>query len=258
MFDSFHCFTNLPVELQIEIWSSAVRPAKAGVQIFSLSSDHRSQPHEDGAPEAPWVGSYYLTAPRWAFGPKSSRVNGFDEITASWTKNNPSTYLLDSGVWNACRQSNRVMRDVLGPTKPIAIRTKVRCGRSDVEVDAPESDSSQQRSIIVSPSQDLFILQPDGPDMFSRFLFEDLIQASKSIESIDCIPIYADPARQLKNLPPIVPFKETQGKSWLVNPSLTPRTKALSHGHDMASQAAPEWCHHPPATAEISLRFGRR
>ncbi|KAJ0118186.1 Uncharacterized protein HZ326_31880, partial [Fusarium oxysporum f. sp. albedinis] len=71
------------------------------------------------------------------------------------------------------------------------------------------------------------------------------------------IPIYADPARQLKNLPPIVPFKETQGKSWLVNPSLTPRTKALSHGHDMASQAAPEWCHHPPATAEISLRFGR-
>ncbi|EGU89405.1 hypothetical protein FOXB_00075 [Fusarium oxysporum f. sp. conglutinans Fo5176] len=106
------------------IWSSAVRPAKAGVQIFSLSSDHRSQPHEDDDPEAPWVGSYYLTAPRWAFGPKSSRVNGFDEITASWTKNNLSTYLIDSGLWGACRQSHCVMRDILGPTKPIAIRTK--------------------------------------------------------------------------------------------------------------------------------------
>ncbi|KAM5529375.1 hypothetical protein FOXYSP1_17219 [Fusarium oxysporum f. sp. phaseoli] len=175
MFDSFHCFRNLPVELQIEIWSSAVRPAKAGVQIFSLSSDHRSQAHEDGASGAPWVDSYYLTAPRWAFGPKSSRVNGFDEITASWTKNNLSTYLIDSGLWGACRQSHCVMRDILGPTKPIAIRTKVRRGRSDVEVDVPESDSSQQRSIIVSPSQDLFILQPDGPDMFSRFLFEDVI-----------------------------------------------------------------------------------
>ncbi|EMT69274.1 hypothetical protein FOC4_g10000586, partial [Fusarium odoratissimum] len=155
MLDSFHCFRNLPVELQIEIWSSAARPAKAGVQIFSLSSGHRSQPHEDGAPEVPWADSYYLTAPKWAFGPQSSRFNGFDEITASWTKNNFSTYLIDSGLWSACRQSHRVMRDILGPTKPIVIRTK--------------------RSIIVSPSQDLFILQPDDPDMFSRFLFEDVI-----------------------------------------------------------------------------------
>ncbi|QKD57539.2 uncharacterized protein FOBCDRAFT_242026 [Fusarium oxysporum Fo47] len=129
------------ISRMFEIWSSAVRPAKAGVLIFSLSSDHRSQPHEDDDPEAPWVGSYYLTAPRWAFGPKSSRVNGFDEITASWTKNNLSTYLIDSGLWGACRQSHCVMRDILGPTKPIAIRTKVRY----------------------------------GPDMLSRFLFEDVI-----------------------------------------------------------------------------------
>ncbi|KAF5721636.1 hypothetical protein FMUND_3519 [Fusarium mundagurra] len=175
MFDSFHCFINLPVELQTEIWSSAVRPAEAGVQIFSLSSGHRSQSHEDDAPESPWADTYYLTAPKWAFGPKSSRFRAFDETTASWTKNNPSTYLIDSGLWNACRQSHRAMRDILGPTKPIAIRMKVGCGRSKVEVDAPESDSSQQRSIIVSPSQDLFILQPDDPDMFSRFLFEDVI-----------------------------------------------------------------------------------
>ncbi|PNP51281.1 hypothetical protein FNYG_15904 [Fusarium nygamai] len=67
------------------------------------------------------------------------------------------------------------MRDTLGPTKPITIRMKVGCGRSDVEVDALASDSSQQRSIIVSPSQDLFVLQPDDPDMFNRFLFEDVI-----------------------------------------------------------------------------------
>ncbi|KAI3574030.1 hypothetical protein IWW34DRAFT_634224 [Fusarium oxysporum f. sp. albedinis] len=141
MFDSFHCFGNLPVELQIEIWSSAVRPAKAGVQIFSLSSGHRSQSHEDDAPESPWADTYYLTAPKWAFGPKSSRFSAFDETTASWTKNNPSTYLIDSGLWNACRQSHRAMRDILGPTKPIAIRMKVGY----------------------------------DPDMFSRLLFEDVI-----------------------------------------------------------------------------------
>ncbi|EWZ79235.1 hypothetical protein FOWG_16600 [Fusarium oxysporum f. sp. lycopersici MN25] len=175
MFDSFHCFRNLPVELQIEIWSSAVRPAKAGIQIFSLSSGHRSQPHEDGASEAPWVDSYYLTAPKWAFGPKSSRVNGFDEITASWTNNNLSTYLIDSGLWSACKQSHHVMRNILGPTKPIAIRTKMRCGRSNANMDAPGSDSSQQPIIIVSPSQDLFILQLDDLDMFSWSLLEDVL-----------------------------------------------------------------------------------
>ncbi|KAF4435488.1 hypothetical protein F53441_13496 [Fusarium austroafricanum] len=175
MFDSFHCFRNLPVELQTEIWSSAVRPVKAGVQIFSLSSDHRSQSHGDGAPEAPWADTYYLTAPKWAFGPKSSRFSAFDETTASWTKNNPSTYLIDSGLWNACRQSHRAMRDILGPTEPRAIRMTVRCSHSNGEIDAPENVSFQQRNLIVSPSQDLFILQPDDPDMFSWSLFEDVI-----------------------------------------------------------------------------------
>ncbi|EXL63855.1 hypothetical protein FOPG_19873 [Fusarium oxysporum f. sp. conglutinans race 2 54008] len=59
-------------------------------------------------------------------------------------------------------------------------------------------------------------------------------------------------------MPPIVPFKETKGQSWLVDPSLTSRTKTLGHGHNMPSQAAPKRCHHPPATAEISLCFSRR
>ncbi|KAF4338874.1 hypothetical protein FBEOM_7225 [Fusarium beomiforme] len=176
MFDSFHCFRNLPVEIQTEIWSSAVRPAEAGVQIFSLSSGHRSQSHEGDAPESPWSDGYYLAAPKWAFGPKSGRFGASNVTTASWTKNNPSTYLIDSGLWTACRQSHRVMRDILSPTKPMAIRTKVRCDRSNVEVEAPESHSSQQHNIIVSPSQDLFILQPEDSDMFSRFLFEDVIE----------------------------------------------------------------------------------
>jgi hypothetical protein len=41
------------------------------------------------------------------------------------------------------------------------------------------------------------------------------------------IPIYGDPAHQLKNLSPIVPFKKTKRKGWLINASFTPGTKAL-------------------------------
>ncbi|KAH7175187.1 uncharacterized protein B0J16DRAFT_418496 [Fusarium flagelliforme] len=142
MFDSFHCFRNLPLELQTEIWNSAVRPAKAGVQIFSLTSQHRSQSHEGGASETPWADTYYLTGPKWAFGPKSSQFSAIDETTASWTKNNPSTYLIDSGLWNACRQSRRAMRDILGPAEPIAVRMIVRWGHSNGEIRDPNNSTN--------------------------------------------------------------------------------------------------------------------
>ncbi|SPJ81819.1 uncharacterized protein FTOL_09224 [Fusarium torulosum] len=175
MSDSFQYFKSLPVELQREIWCSAVRPTNPGVQIFSLRSDDRSQSHEDGAQEAPWADTYYLTAPQWAFSPGSNQFSSFDEATASWTENNPSTYLIDSGLWNACSLSRRVMRDKLGPTQPIMLRTRVSYGSCNVEASTSESVVSQQRSIIVTPSQDLFILQLDYPYMFNWSLFDDFI-----------------------------------------------------------------------------------
>ena len=109
-----------------------------------------------------------------------------------------------------------------------------------------------------------------GIDRIDRFpSYDRSIYIDRRSQSIDIdrrsnrsililiIPIYPDLAYHLKNLPPIVPFKETKRKSWLINASLTPRTKALSHGHNMASQARSEWRYHPPATAEISLSFRR-
>ncbi|PNP74471.1 hypothetical protein FNYG_12190 [Fusarium nygamai] len=178
MLDSFHCFGNLPLELQTEIWSSAIRPTKAGVQILSLHSDQKNQSHKGGASEAPWSSNYYLAAPKWAFGPKSSRIAASGEATFSWTKNNPSTYLIDSGVWSACRQSHCIMKDILSSTKPKVIHIKVRCGSSNIEVDAPGGGSPQQTSIVVSPSQDLFILQLDSPDIFSWSFLEDAVPSN--------------------------------------------------------------------------------
>ncbi|GKU09254.1 unnamed protein product [Fusarium langsethiae] len=175
MLNSFHLFGSLPVELQTEIWSFAVRPTKPGVQVFSLSSDSRGQPHGENTQEAPWAATYCLTAPKWTFGPISSTVNTFDETLASWTKNNPSTYVVDSGLWNACRHSHRVMRDIIESTKPMVVQTKVERGNRQGKVGALGSLPSQKRTIIVSPSQDLFILQFDNPDMLSWSLLEDIV-----------------------------------------------------------------------------------
>lgn len=49
------------------------------------------------------------------------------------------------------------------------------------------------------------------------------------------IPICVDPAYQLKNVPLVVPFKETKRKRRQISTSLTPRTKTLSHGHNMST-----------------------
>ena len=57
--------------------------------------------------------------------------------------------------------------------------------------------------------------------------------AIKSSMLVFVVTIYGDPTHQLKNLPPIIPFKETKRKSRLINTGFAPGTKALSHGHNM-------------------------
>ena len=175
MLSSFHLFESLPVELQAEIWSFAVRPTKPGVQIFSLSSDPRDQPDGDSTQEPSWGATYFLSAPKWAFGPISCTVNTLDEILASWTKNNSSTYLVDSGLWNACRHSHRVMRNVIKSIEPMVVQTKVERGSRKGKACTSGTVPSQKRTIIVSPSKDLFILQFDNPDMLSWCLLEDIV-----------------------------------------------------------------------------------
>ncbi|SPJ87899.1 uncharacterized protein FTOL_12368 [Fusarium torulosum] len=174
MLDSFQYFESLPTELQMEIWSFAVRPTSPGVQIFSLVSYHRSTPHEYRGLEAHQVATYHLEAPKWAFG-SGHNFNAFDGPTASWTKNNPSTYLVDSGLSRACRRSNHAIRHKLGSINPVVIPTRVRSVGLNIEASTLEKFALQQRSIIVSPSQDLFILQLDDPDMFNWSLVDDAI-----------------------------------------------------------------------------------
>jgi hypothetical protein len=175
MFGLFHYFERLPAELQTEIWTAAVRPAKPGIQIFSFSCDSKKRSPADGTPEAPWNDKYYLMTSKWSFGPKSNHFSTFDEPIASWRRNNPSTYVLDSGLWNTCRQSRYIVRGKLAPIKPLVIWTMPECGSLNVDASASEGLFSQRPSIIVSPSQDLFILQLDDPDMFAWSLFDDII-----------------------------------------------------------------------------------
>ncbi|KAK7570265.1 hypothetical protein V3481_019451 [Fusarium oxysporum f. sp. vasinfectum] len=109
----------------------------------------------------------YLSAPKWAFGPTSHCPKNLKDTTASWTKNNPSTYLLDSGLWSACRLSRKIIGDKLDEAKFFVVRTRTNHhDLSDTELDTSRACASQHRNIVVSLSQDLFILQLDDSDVF--------------------------------------------------------------------------------------------
>ncbi|EXL39974.1 hypothetical protein FOCG_17424 [Fusarium oxysporum f. sp. radicis-lycopersici 26381] len=172
---SFQYFGSLPAELQTEIWSAAVRPAKPGIQIFSLSSGCEDESPEHDA-KVSWADTCHLTAPKWDFGPKPDCHIPPEQLKAmaAWATNNPSTYLIDWGLWDTCRQSRRTMTDKLSPYKPATIQMRRDCGIVN-KVTGSKDSLSHRRRIIVSPSQDLFILQLDDSDMFGWTLFDEII-----------------------------------------------------------------------------------
>ncbi|KAF6825028.1 hypothetical protein CMUS01_09983 [Colletotrichum musicola] len=86
-----------PPDLGREIWELAVRPSECGVH-FSMN-DWYSLANGD-------QGSVYDVEPHTT-GPLIAAPGFPTEL--SWVKDNPSTYLVDAGLWTACRESRAVM-----------------------------------------------------------------------------------------------------------------------------------------------------
>lgn len=104
MATSFHQFGDLPWELRDQIWNLAVRPACPGIQIFKLYNRE-----DTGALE-------------------KMRIMVLDEdyadahhdhqlIIPGSDESNISTYLIDGGLWTACKESRRVMERRFTPNR---------------------------------------------------------------------------------------------------------------------------------------------
>ncbi|KAH6977819.1 hypothetical protein EDB82DRAFT_576223 [Fusarium venenatum] len=165
MLRSFENFRSLPLELQDEMWSSGIRPAKPGIHIFRLTSDYKSKLLMERHLEAPWAVKYRLSTP-------SEGPHPFRGGTVSFAEVDPPTYLVDASIWNTCRQSRHVMKRKLAPIKRITIwsttdRGNLRFKTNALESKALEDIAHKQCTIVVCPGRDLFILQLDDPSMFS-------------------------------------------------------------------------------------------
>ncbi|KAH7195972.1 hypothetical protein DER44DRAFT_675173 [Fusarium oxysporum] len=157
MATAFHLFPFLPRELRDEIWAFAIRPHRRGVQIFRV---HNSAAEADIGPQR---ASRVLDEVNnsWHFGaPLESRY--YKSLDGSPNKN-VSAYMIDSGLWTACKESRRVIR------KHFAEHSNNPWGPSGRAL-VSYCSGSNPFYISIWPDSDLITLQPDNffPTSWSR------------------------------------------------------------------------------------------
>ncbi|KAM0467709.1 hypothetical protein ACHAP7_011630 [Fusarium lateritium] len=98
---TFHQFNDLPKELRDIIWSFVIRDDKPGVHIFGAFDGSKTNMAEGCQLMSCGNGSLYHSAPSWSYYFPSLDENASDK--------NVSTYLIDGGLWTACKESRLIM-----------------------------------------------------------------------------------------------------------------------------------------------------
>ncbi|KAF5005224.1 hypothetical protein FDECE_8345 [Fusarium decemcellulare] len=172
MNDIFHRFAELPWELRDQIWNLAVRPAHPGVHTFKLYDQDK-----DGVMKGtvnvglgdPWFHVCLRLA-----APEYNKSSGTDICN----NNNFSTYLIDGGLWTACKESRLIMkhsfRCLYGSQKTL----KSTPEQSENHIAATgyfEGQGEKPYYFTVLPHRDLFILQPQNLDTIDWSCINDYI-----------------------------------------------------------------------------------
>ncbi|KAI8723845.1 2EXR domain-containing protein [Fusarium sp. LHS14.1] len=162
MSETFHPFPSLPTELRLAIWKLALRSegsTRPGAHFFGILVLHQDE-------DADSLISHSLLRRGWIYDPHSRLIGprftavstedrsvGIKQVPASWTVNNPSTYLIDSGLWLACWESRLTSANGTFSSYPYKLPMP---SQSDAQVSLDHPD----RFIVVYPDKDLFCFQP--------------------------------------------------------------------------------------------------
>ncbi|KAJ4131703.1 hypothetical protein NW768_005900 [Fusarium equiseti] len=163
-------FLDLPPEIRDRIWKFAIRSDQPGVHYFTISANESRTPSED-LPNAVIpsvrISGLTLSAPSWMV----KSVNDIPSIGAkrkqaqiSWFFQNPSTYMVDSGLWTACKESSMIIRNHHRLSQQQTVLRNARFSQSFSMI--PEmlrfrDSDSKDRYTTIRPCRDLFVLQPD-------------------------------------------------------------------------------------------------
>ncbi|KAK3934570.1 hypothetical protein QBC46DRAFT_324884 [Diplogelasinospora grovesii] len=198
--DTFHFFPLLPLELREAIWTFAVRPPRPGAHIFRVYSEEEAETmdrqyetdSEGRIRPFPAVAAPQCL-PRDAHFTLSARASA----PVSWTSHNSSAYLIDSGLWTACKESRLVIERVFRCEEWLALRKErnkssglrmyLECGIGTEDLPEHEDyekaakklfgcpfhmpatylarDGSSAHYLTIFPGTDLIVLQLEPHDM---------------------------------------------------------------------------------------------
>ncbi|KPM38044.1 hypothetical protein AK830_g8528 [Neonectria ditissima] len=151
MAQTFHFFSQLPLELRKRIWSLAIRPNCPRAHIFTV---HDEQEISDFRWE-----DLQLSVPKC-----------LPKLVDAGNTLESSTYLTDGGLWTCCKESRLVMeqrfqRKTWDADQNRRVLTWEGSNKGDMPATAFFVDNdSIDHYITVVPAQDLFILQTHPPE----------------------------------------------------------------------------------------------
>ncbi|KAI1262339.1 hypothetical protein F5Y18DRAFT_398060 [Xylariaceae sp. FL1019] len=96
---TFHPFPDLPAELRLMIWEAALHPHEPSAQFFSLADNNNEYCEDD----------YFYMDHQAKKGSDLAAPCSRQIGELSWTNNNLSAYMIDHGLWTACKESRAVM-----------------------------------------------------------------------------------------------------------------------------------------------------
>ncbi|KAM0559987.1 hypothetical protein ACHAPJ_003941 [Fusarium lateritium] len=201
MANTFHRFNDLPWELRNLIWNHALRPSSPGVHIFKLHHPGlgTSNDNTNSAESNRWgIIEFWCKAFRRFLTPRGSVLDvtvsvdlastlrldipsrspfstsiaeaSSDDPAPWWKQGNPSTYLIDSGMWTACKESRLVIGRSFNWKDWCKVRRE-KCSsfwshprEKKIQIWAPATirfgnNDVKDRCYTVLPHQDLFVLQ---------------------------------------------------------------------------------------------------
>lgn len=170
---TFHPFPRLPQEIRDLIWGKAAkfRTEKPGVHFFTIFNSRNEE-------ESAALAEYKLEGPRGSClaAPRRKDGQGF-----SWIEGNSSTYLLDRGLWTACRDSRAAIMKV--STMTMCDKSCTGCRACDY-ISSDDTDMAKlprtakfmvdghEQEMIVWPENDLFCLQPYNWNTLSKITLQ--------------------------------------------------------------------------------------
>jgi len=157
---TFHPFPRLPKELRDVIWDFAIRPKRPSAHVFTAfesSVDAEWSQLSQYAVTHPWARRCNLAAPQ-------SRNSTDQQRRLSWVQDNLSAYIIDSGLWRACKESREAVERRFRTAEWDKRRDEMTSQRywSDPP-DCPGvlgfTSKGEQRTCLTYPKSDLYLLQ---------------------------------------------------------------------------------------------------